>query len=365
MAIDKIRRKNGTAYRARVCMPNGRRKSRCFDRKVDAEAWEAKTKLEKKGLSQRTRIRFGELAERFIENHARPMMAFSSFQKYQAALRLYIVPEFEKTWIDEISKMQIVEFRTTVETLDLSSNMKHFIFTAFKTVMRKALEWDLLDRNPSDGVSSPKKGTYRTAYWKGSEVTQFLDANRASAHLPLFLIALNSGMRVGEILGMKWDCVDLENGIITVRRIYCQKSNGVKETTKTGRVRQIGINAVLKTVLVQIKQTNSNSEFVLGDQYRNRGYHFSRLMAQASKKANIRPLKFHDLRHTFATQFVMNGGSIHALSGTLGHTSTTMTARYAHFGPDHAKKAAQVVSFSVPENGNVIPLHQHKQEKAK
>lgn len=64
-------------------------------------------------------------------------------------------------------------------------------------------------------------------------------------------------------------------------------------------------------------------------------------------------LRFHDLRHTFATQFVSKGGSIHALSGILGHSTQAMTQRYAHFGIEHACQAASVVDFSAPANSEV------------
>lgn len=364
MAIDKIHNKKSISYRARVVLQNGRRKSRCFDRKVDAEMWEAKVRADGRsyGADRRRRMQFLELSLLFIEKHAKPMMTLSSYQKYEAALRKYITPEFSRLWIDEITKMQVIEFRAVIDRQELSQNTKYFVFTAFKTVLRKALEWDLIDRNPADGVKAPRKGMPRIEYWKASEVRQFLDSSRSSPHLPLFLIALNTGMRIGEILGLKWDRVDLENGMLTLSRIYCQKSNTIRETTKTHRTRQIGINPVLHSVLMGLRR-QSNSEFVVeGKVYRTTAYHFSTILGRACEQANVKRLRFHDLRHTFATQFVMNGGSMHGLAGILGHTSTTMTAKYAHFGEEHAKKAAQVVSFGMPEVGNVIPFGQDKRK---
>ena len=364
MAIDKIRNRNGNAYRARIVLSKGGRKSRCFDRKVDAEIWEAKVRTEARDVNklQRRKMRFAELAVMFIENHAKPMMAYSSYHRYEGAIRNYLIPEFGNVWIDEISRMQVVEYRSAVDRFDLSASTKYFVFTAFKTVMRKALEWDLLDKSPAEGVKPPRKGMNRMEYWKATEVSQFLDGNRLNPHLPLYLLALNTGMRIGELMGLKWDCVDLENGFIMIRRVYCQKTKGVKETTKTRRARQIGMNPVLRSLLVGL-QLKSRTEYVLeGKGYRSSGHHFSRLLEGACEKAGVRPLKFHDLRHTFATQFVMNDGSIHALSGTLGHTSTTMTSKYAHYGPEHARKAAQVVSFDVPEQANVLRFGQEKRK---
>jgi integrase len=344
-------------------LPSGERASKCFSRKVDAEAWEARVRTDMRHGSGllRQRKRFFELAAIFNKDHAGSMMAESSRLKYEAALRMYITPYFDRTWIDQISKVQVVEFRSAVDSLELSKSMKHFLFSAFKTVMKKAVEWDLLDRNPADSAQSLPKGMAKTDYWTESEVSKFLDFNRGNPHLPLFIIALNTGMRIGEIMGLRWKNVDLEHGIISICEVYCQKLNAVKPTTKSQRPRQIGINPVVNALLVELKRT-SKSEFVMqGEGYRTRAYHFSRIVKAACRHAGVQEITFHDFRHTFATQFVMNNGSIHALSGTLGHTAATMTTRYAHFGPEHAKRAAQVVSFKVPDSGSVLPFGQRKQ----
>lgn len=366
MAIDKIPAKCGPLYRSRVLLSNGKRKSKCFRRKADAELWEAKIKSTRseEQLIERQRIRFYELAELFIENHAKTGLAVSSCQRYEEALKLHIIPEFDKCWIDEITKLQVAKFKAKLEEKNLAQSSKNFLFTAFKTVMRKAQEWDLLDKNPAEGIKPPRKGMSRTEYWTASEVNQFLDANRDSRFLSLYLIALNTGMRVGEILGLKWDCVDLESGFITVRRIFCQKSNQVKETTKTKRARQIGINSTLHSLLLKMK-LNGTSEFVFDLQIfgAKKASHVSRILKEDCLRAGVKVIKFHDLRHTFATQFVMNNGSIHSLSGMLGHTGITMTSRYAHYGPEHAKKAAQVVSFDVPETASVLHFDLKREKK--
>lgn len=367
MAIDKIVNKHKVVYRTRILLPNGQRKSRCFTRKVDAEMWEAKIKLEGSDSSQfkRHKTRFNDLTTLFLNNHAKVGLAFASYKRYESTIRMYILPKFDGRWIEEISKLDAVEFRAQVENLKLSGSMRNFIFAAFKTMMRKAQEWDLLEKNPTDGIKPPKKGMSRTEYWTESEVKQFLAAMHNSPHLSVYLIALNTGMRISEIFGLKWDCVDLENKFINVRRMFCQKSNLVKETTKTHRSRHIGINATLHNLFLKLK-ANSKSEFVFemsGFGFK-KASHASRILRDDCRKAGVREIKFHDLRHTFATQFVMNEGSIHALSGMLGHTTTAMTARYAHYGPEHARRAAQVVSFDVPEIASVVRFDQEKRKKS-
>jgi integrase len=352
MAIDKLTRSKGGIYRARIVLPGGRRVSKCFSRKVDAEMWEAKIKSEgHRSLElRRKQIRLNQFSEMFLRQHGEAGLALGTYQKYEAALRLYILPWFGDIWLDEISKLHIHSFRADLLKRECSDSTKNFIFSAFKTLMKKAVEWDLLGQNPAESVRPPRKGLSRTDYWNEAEVLSFLQSIRSSRRFPLYLIALNTGLRAGEIFGLQWDCVDLSQRLILIRRVLCQKTDQIKETTKTHRARAIGMNESLHSLLTALK-SNAKDEFVLDRDSMGCGdsSHVARVLARDCQRAGVRVIRFHDLRHTYATQFVGKGGSIHALSSLLGHTTTAMTSRYAHFGPEHAKKAAQVVSFGAFE----------------
>ena len=356
MAIYKIvsQKTQVTSYRARVCLINGKRVSRCFPRRANAEAWEANIRATFSSNSKRVRIKFGDLVQKYLDNHAKPMMAESSYQRYSSILTHFLAPTFNHRWIDEITKMDVLDFRASVEKLEMAPNSKNFIVTALKGVLKKAVEWDLLDRNPAEGVKPPRKGLPRIIYLTESEVRQFLNVNRDNPHLPVFITALNTGMRLGEILGLKWGAVDLENGFLSIREIYDSKLNAVKPSNKTHRLRQIGINQNLHALLVSLLSKRTSEYVFEHPGYRRKGYHFARIVRAACRKAGVKEVTFHDLRHTYGTAFVLRDGGIHALAGVLGHTTTAMTARYAHFGPEHARRAATIVSFDVPEDASVI-----------
>ena len=157
---------------------------------------------------------------------------------------------------------------------------------------------------------------------------------------------LNSGMRRQEVLNLRWDQV--RNDFI-----YLNK-------TKTDESRQIPINDDLSELFKNIRKRNQlRSEYVFCD---NKGRPFKQINKsfQASlKKAGIEDFRFHDLRHTFASHFIMRKGSLKDLQEILGHKTMTMTMRYAHLSQEHKKKAINLL------NGLTSKKRNDKQEELK
>ncbi len=114
-------------------------------------------------------------------------------------------------------------------------------------------------------------------------------------------------------------------------------------------------------VLLRLKSKSSNEMvFSRSDAGCKHTSHVAREFASDCKNAEVRSIKFHDLRHTYATQFMAKGGLLHVLSAILGHSTITTTMRYAHFIPEQVKAAAQTISFNVPKLGNVVELNKRR-----
>jgi len=363
MSINQIKNKTGTIWRARLVLKSGKRISKCFPRKVDAEQWLAKAKIENNDhtLLRCEPIRFCDLAVEFLK-YAKPELQVATYQRYESVIRRYLVPEFGRTYLDSISKKNVLDFKVKISELPLSQATKYFIFCSLKTVIRKGIELDLITHNPVVGIKSPKKGEARTEYWNLSEIQTFLNLMVTHPRFPLYVLALNTGMRAGEIFGLKWDCIDLENELILVKRTLDQKTHILKETTKTAKFRNIGINDALKRLFQKLHQTGT-SDFVLDREAMGckDTSHIARAFYSDCVEVGIRPIKFHDLRHTFATQLVRKSGDIHAVAQVMGHKSATMTERYAHFGIEHAVQVAKMISFTAEEeNQKVVPIRRVK-----
>ena len=139
-------------------------------------------------------------------------------------------------------------------------------------------------------------------------------------------VALHTGMRLAEILGLRYEQVDLKHGFILL------------EITKNGERREIPIdNTCIK--MFNVMPHSIESIFVFTDRNGNPYKSIKRSISTALKKAEIRDFRFHDLRHTFASHLVMAGVDLTSVKELLGHKSLSMTMRYSHLSPSHKRKA--------------------------
>ena len=161
-------------------------------------------------------------------------------------------------------------------------------------------------------------------------------------------------MRRGELCGLMWDKIDFNRSMIEISRI--RDRYGLRATTKNSKTRFVPINSELKETLLRLHQRRQNDYVFIrpnGDPisahhaYRE----FNAFQEQAGVQTKIR---VHDLRHTFASHFMMNGGNLYDLQKILGHYNFAMTQIYAHLSPSHLAKTTEILSFEIKEN-NVCP----------
>lgn len=219
-----------------------------------------------------------------------------------------------------------------------------------KHMFQKAVDWEMVSEDVAKRVRKIKltpENNRRLRYLSFDESATLL--NCCTKHLkPIVAFALNTGCRKGEILKLTWDRVDLKHGFILL------------DDTKSGKRREIPINRTVRAVLQGIvRRLDVPYVFVNPDTAKERPsvkeggnkrpasgryLDIKRSFGNACRKAGIQDFRFHDLRHTFASQLVMNGVDITTVSKLLGHATLTMTLRYAHLAPDHLQSAVDVLS---------------------
>src|SRR6266702_3816614 len=190
-----------------------------------------------------------------------------------------------------------------------------------------AVEWELLEKSPMQGMKFLRENNARTRYLSVGECHRLIDSCIAPHIRAIVTVALHTGMRLGEILNLRWQDLDFSSGFILVR------------DSKNGQARQVGIDSMISTLLRSWPRLSDQDIVFTSVMTGGRIVDIRAGFLNACKRAGITGLHFHDLRHTFASQFVMAGGDLYILKEILGHKSITMTQRYAHLSPTYKIRA--------------------------
>jgi integrase len=205
--------------------------------------------------------------------------------------------------------------------------------SCLKHLYTKAIEWGKAENNPCKGVKMFREDNKKERILSDVEAEKIIAASTENLKA-IIITALKTGMRLGEILNLQWKDVELDKGVITV------------EKSKNGKVRKIPINKLLTNILSNIK--TKGKIFVFGNGVKPL-VNVRDTFLRAVKAAGVDHVRFHDLRHTFATNLVMNGFDIVTVKELLGHSSIEMTMRYSHPTPENKKRAVESL-----DNNNLV-----------
>ncbi|MFN0304495.1 MAG: site-specific integrase [Burkholderiales bacterium] len=192
---------------------------------------------------------------------------------------------------------------------------------------RAVREWHWLDDNPVRKVTKNRESLGRTRFLSREELSALLDACTNSAMPELSLIvrlAVSTGMRRGEILGLRWSDVHLDRSVITIAH------------TKNGDRRTVPIGSPVRALLVERHgdQIDLNAPVFPGNSA-SRPIEIRDAFDAALKRAGIKDFTFHDLRHTAASYLAMSGASLSDIAAVLGHKTLAMVKRYSHVSEQH------------------------------
>jgi len=178
-------------------------------------------------------------------------------------------------------------------------------------------------------IEMPKKPEHRERYLDEDEIPRLLEACAESRnpHLrTIVVIALNTGMRRGEILGLEWERIDLSSARITLYR------------TKSGKPRGVPINRAVYEALIDLEPDVARRQGrIFRSAYGRAWGEIRTAFTLALERAKIAGVRFHDLRHTAASHLVMRGATLQEVKELLGHSDFKLTLRYAHLSHHHLR----------------------------
>lgn len=339
-------------YRIDVRLPDGRRVTKVFDRKYDADKFKTEMKIEKlrfdsSGITINNLTPFKDFAEDWFQNEVKNRKSPQTQRNYIGDLKNYIYPIVGEIKLKDITIRHARAIENKMLELGKHPRTVNKVMMVFKTVLNDAVRSNNLLKSPIKGYPELKEPPKDITYWSKEEIKIFLDFVRNDPLCDLYVVTLNTGLRLGEILGLMWDKVDFVNGQIVVSRSLGR--SGLKQTTKTHKARFIPMNAKVKTILEKRFKERLNDQFVFTE---SNGDHLDynhvteRHFMVAQREAGLsKIIRFHDLRHTFASHFMMNGGNLYTLQKLLGHSDIQTTMIYAHLDAEFLKQSINLIRF--------------------
>jgi integrase len=220
---------------------------------------------------------------------------------------------------------------------------------------------DRIRQNPVCKLPAPSYERTERVTWTSDEINAFLDAMKGDRHAPLYTFAIATGLRQGELLGLKWSDVDTAGGVVRVVRQWTRGGTFGDVKSAAGR-RVVGLGELGRWALAAQEGQQKRDKMSSGGRWANRDdLIFTDRLAAALHhrtvwssfevrvaRAGVRRIRFHDLRHAFATILFDEGEELGSIAAALGHTSVDTTKRvYAHLLPKRALVTASRIDAAL------------------
>lgn len=229
----------------------------------------------------------------------------------------------------------------------LSAKTVRNIHMMLHSAFGQAVKENLIEKNPTDGCIAPKVEKKEMKVIQPEQVGAYLQAAADRNLLPMFYLELTSGLRRGELLALLWSDLDMEQHTISVNKSVAGRHGELKVSAPKTRhsIRTVAIPQQAIDLLIQEHARHPDNPYMFPSPITGAMYHpdvASRLHKKILKEAGIEHVRFHDLRHTFATLALQNGVDVKTLSHMLGHYSSGFTLdTYTHVTNKMQQEAAE------------------------
>ncbi len=333
---------------------DGRRTSKLVGDKAAAETVaskiRAKLQLGEFGFEEKRSVPlFKDFAQGFMETYSAMNHKASTRDSYRGVLDLHLLPCFGDMSLDSISRKDVKKFLYDKQHEGLSPASVRNLKAYLSCILNQSVDDEIIKANPASRTGKLIKKADRTKEvnpftWEEKALFESTAKEHYPRYYPLFLTALRTGMRVGELIALQPGDLDFRGNFIEVRR-SCVR--GRMSTPKSGKVRRVDMSkqlaSVLKTYLTERKKEalkkgwgeppewlfyNGEGKLIDINNLRKRVFY------KCLEKAKLRRIRIHDLRHTYATLRIATGHNIADVSKQLGHHSINITVdTYHHWAP--------------------------------
>jgi len=348
---------------------NGKRRSRKIGSKTAAKRIAAE--IQQKIARQEFKLErekpvptFGEYSQKWLKDYVSVSCRESTLEEYSGILKNHVLPVFKDKPIDKVSRGDIRDFLLS-KVKDFSRSRVGLFKDVLSGVLGYALDEELIPANPTLGITKrlfPKSNRTKKALSVNHVLNREeleLFHNTCKSLVPeysaFFTMAAKTGMRLGELLALRWDNVDFNSNFLWVKRSY---RRGIFTRPKNGKSRRVDMTPQLKAVLKQHLFKEKKECLSLGIEpelvFSRYGSPIEqnfirRVFKRVLKKAGLRDIKLHGLRHTYASILLSAGVSLFYVSKQLGHSGINITSDiYGHFIPSEGNREVDLLDSPAP-----------------
>lgn len=362
--IEVLKSKSGDRYRAEIHV-GGRRYRRTFKTEKDAITWKTTIQLEREknkvhGIKANNALFFEDLCHFFMESKAE--IRKSSEKTYKSAIETHLSKPLGRKRLKDITVSNLDSLKSQMIKKKHSPGGVNKIITLLNSIMRFGVSRGFVDKNPFEGYKKLKIDSQKYQYWEVAEIEKFLTAIQENHYFHVFLFALNTGMRRGEICGLQWENVlfiSEDQAKITFSEQLTP--DGERQGLKGHLTRTLGLNEIISTMLHRMKQ---ESGYIFKDTRGNpiNPNHLSRIWKEAQREVGMKKIiKFHGARHSYASLLASKGISLEKIAKILGHKDTRVTQVYSHLSQSDIDKVVSTTQLGqnrknhMDQEGSDIP----------
>jgi integrase len=285
--------------------------------------------LERAGLGlvdpgSRQEVLFETFADEFMEKYSKPKKR--SWRRDETSL-YNLKPIFKNKYLSRIGS-DLVEGYLAERTKKVSPATANRELALLKTMFNKAADWGKIDLSPISKIKKFREENIKERILTQDEARRLIEAAKKELR-PFLIIALNTGMRRNEILSLKWENVNFANEFILIE----------SARSKSGKAKKVPMNRLVVEALKSIPK--KHPLIFYNPETRRNIQDVKTAFRTALKKAKIKGVRLHDLRHTAATRMIEAGVDIATVSKILGHSSIQMTMRYCHPTEENMRRAVE------------------------
>ena len=297
--------------------------------------------------------------ERWLDDIVRDTVKQTTLENYAYIVRLHIVPELGRVRLKSLKASEVRSLYRRKLDAGLSSRTVQIIHTVLRKALQQSVRDDVLPRNVCDAVKAPRKVKKEMRPLTPEQARTFLEAARGDRLEALYILAVTAGLREGELLGLRWEDVDLEGGVLRVRRQLTRTKDGLSFTApKRGKTRVVRLTGPAIVALVAHQEVQTRAQTNAGSLWQDSDLVFTstagtpvdvgnltyRSFRPLLMRADLPQIRFHDLRHTCATLLLSKGTHPKIVQEMLGHATITQTMdTYSHVLPDMQGEAVSAM----------------------